>query len=114
MMDDVIKLISTGTPTYDEYGNEILSRTERQVFCIVNSVNRTEFYQAAQNDLQPEYIFVISHYKDYEGEKELLYTDWTGTEKTYSVIRTYRNDDSIELTAVERIGNRNEASEESE
>ena len=113
-MDDVIKLISTGTPTYDEYGNEILSRTERQVFCTVNSVNRTEFYQAAQNDLQPEYVFVISHFKDYEGEQELLYNDWTGTEKEYTVIRTYRNGDSIELTAVERIGDRNTPPEESE
>lgn len=115
MMDDVIKLISTGAPTYDEYGNEVESKTERQVFCSVYSVGRTEFYQAAQNNLQPEYVFVISHYKDYEGEKDILYKDWTGTEKRYAIIRTYRNGDSIELTAVERIGiNADSSPEESE
>lgn len=114
MMDDVIKLIGTGTPAYDQYGNEIPTQIERQVFCSVYSVGRTEFYQAAQSNLQPEYVFVISHYKDYEGEKEILYKDWTGTEKLYTVIRTYRNGDSIELTAVERIGNRPVPGEESE
>lgn len=103
-MDDVIKLISTGTPTYDEYGNEIANETKRQVFCSVYSVGRTEYYQAAQNNLQPQYVFVISHFKDYMGEKELLYTDWTGKEKRYAVIRTYRNNDSIELTAEQRVG----------
>ena len=111
MMDDVIKLISTGTPVYDEYGNEIETETARQVFCSVYSVGRTEFYQAAQNNLQPELVFTISHYKDYQGEKEILYKDWTGTEKRYAVIRTYRNGDSIELTATERIGLDTEESE---
>lgn len=103
-MDDVIKLISIGADSYDEYGNEIIAETERQVFCQVNSVGRTEFYQAAQNNLQPEYVFHISNYRDYMGEKELIYTDWTGQTKRYSIIRTYRSGDSIELTATEKIG----------
>ena len=103
-MDDVIMLIGAGAPKYDEYGNEVCYEVRRQVFCSVYSVGRTEFYQAAQNNLQPELVFVISHYKDYEGEKELFYTDWTGVEKRYTVIRTYRNGDSIELTAVQRVG----------
>ena len=102
-MDDVIKLLSS-TYTTDEYGNQIESVTERQVFCDVRSVGRTEFYQAAQADMHPQYIFSISHYKDYLGEKELLYTDWTGKEKRYTITRTYRTDDRIDLTAEERIG----------
>ena len=41
-MDDVIKLLSY-TYTIDEYGNQkVESTTERQVFCQVNSVGRTE------------------------------------------------------------------------
>lgn len=104
-MDDVIKLISVTGYTYDSYGNEILTETERQVFCQVLSVGRTEFYQAAQYDMHPEYRFRLSHYRDYLGEKELLYKDWTGTEKRYDVIRTYRDGDAIEITAEERIGN---------
>lgn len=102
-MDDVIRLL-TPSYTYDEYGNEIVTNTERQVFCKVDSVGRSEFFQAAQNNLHPEYVFTISHYKDYQGEKELKYTSWDGTEKTYSIIRTYRSGDAISLTAEERIG----------
>ena len=103
-MDDVIKLISTATPTYDEYGNESEVETTRTVFCTVSSVGRTEFYQAAQSNLHPEYVFSLTHYKDYQGEQELLYTDWTNTEKRYSIIRTFRNGDRIDLTATEKVG----------
>lgn len=101
-MDDVIKLLSS-TYTYDEYGNQVETVTERTVFCQVYSVGRTEFYQAAQNNLHPSYVFSISHFRDYMGEKELLYTDWTGEEKRYVIIRTYRTNDRIELTAEERV-----------
>lgn len=103
-MDDVIKLLSS-TFTFDEYGNQIETTTARQVFCQVSDVSRTEFYQAAQNDMHPTYIFALSHYRDYLGEKECLYTDWTGEEKRYVITRTYRRNDRIELTAEERIGN---------
>lgn len=102
-MEDVIKLVKAGTPTFDEYGNAIPTETTRQVFCKVRSVGRTEFYQASQNDLFPSYVFVISHFKDYEGEKDVLYTDWTGEEKRYSVVRTYRDGNSIELTCEEKV-----------
>lgn len=107
MIDDVITLAAENSPAYDSYGNEILTPSKRDVFCRVRSVSRSEFYQAAQTDLHPTYIFSISHYKDYAGEKLVKYTDWTGKEKTYTVIRAYRLPDSdvIELTAEERINN---------
>lgn len=106
MTDDVIKLISATYAT-DTYGNQVETITERQVFCQVRSVGRSEFYQAAQNDMHPEYVFVLSHFMDYQGEKSLKYTDWTNTEKRYDIIRTYRPEDSteLEITAQERIGN---------
>lgn len=101
-MDDVIKLI-TSTYTFDDVGNPIETISTRIVYCKVRSVGRTEFYQASQNDLHPSYVFVISHYRDYMGEKDLFYTDWTGVEKRYSIVRTYRTGDSIELTAEEKV-----------
>lgn len=103
-MDDVIRLIAGTKVTIDEYGNQTITEETRTVFCKVNSVGRTEFYQAAQNDMHPEYLFHLSHFKDYLGETELYYTDWTGTEKRYTITRTYRRGDAIELTAEERIG----------
>lgn len=106
MIDDVITLIRESAPSYDASGNEIPTSTARQVFCQVRSVSRSEFYQAAQNGLHPEYIFVLSDYREYLGEKLLTYRDWTGTTRTYYVTRTYRPDgsNSIELTAEERVG----------
>ncbi len=106
-MDDVINLVSS-TYTYDKYGNRIYTKTYRQVFCKVRSISRSEFYQAAQNDLHPEYVFVISHYKDYQGESEITYRPWgSNADKTYKVVRTYRNaeSDELELVVEEKIGN---------
>ena len=102
-MDDVIRLISS-TYEYDEWGNEVETTTERPVFCRVRSIGRNEFYSAAQNNLHPSYVFILSHYRDYQNESELMYTDWTGTDKRYTITRTYRDGDAIELTAEERIG----------
>ena len=103
-MDDVIKLISVSYTT-DKYGNQIEKKTERQVFCKVGSVGRTEFYNAAQADMHPSFVFTLSHYKDYQNEKELAYTDWNGVERHYTITRTYITGDRIDLTAEERIAN---------
>lgn len=103
-MDDVIKLVSI-TYTKDKYGNQMPVRTERQVFCKVESIGRSEFYQAAQVDMKPSYTFVLSHFMDYHGERELLYKDWTGVEKNYEIVRQYRGKgDTQELVAEERTG----------
>lgn len=103
-MDDVIKLIAI-TFVADEYGNQIETRTERRVYCKVTSVGRTEYYEASQNDLHPSYVFVLSNYRDYLGEREIAYTDWTGVEKTYTVTRTYRTGDRLDITAEEKVRN---------
>ena len=69
-MDDVIRLVKTKY-TRDAEGNQIREDAERTVFCKVNSVARSEFYAAAQAGLHPEYIFVLSHFRDCEGEKSI-------------------------------------------
>lgn len=111
-MDDVIRLITTRY-TKDEEGNQIPHEEEREVFCQVNSVGRNEFYQAAQVDMHPEYLFILSHYKDYRNEKFIRYTDWMGRAVTLYVTRTYRvpGTDKIELTAEERTGHGHESEE---
>lgn len=107
-MDDIIKLLTLSYAP-DAAGNTVETVTgSRQVFCKVRSVTRSEFYQAAQADLHPDYIFTLSHYKDYQGEKALLYTDWTGSEERYEIVRVYRGTgDELEITAEKRIGNGN-------
>lgn len=105
-MDDVIILVKCAYKS-DEEGNQIEERSERTVYCKVSSTTRSEYYQAAQVDMHPQYIFTLSHYKDYCGEREVKYTDWTGCERNFVITRTYRvpGTDAIELTADERVGN---------
>lgn len=107
-MDDVLDLISNEY-TEDAELNQIQSGTRRTVFCQVSSVGRSEFYQAAQADMHPEYIFTLSDYKDYEGEKLAEYTDWRGIKHTLYITRAYRipGENTIELTAEERTGDGN-------
>ena len=109
-MDDVIILVKTPTYTRDEEGNMIPSTAERQVLCKNESVSRAEFYQAAQVGMHPEYIFVLSHYMDYEGENFIKYTDWTNTVHDLYVSRVYRRPGTteLEIVAEERTGHGNE------
>lgn len=86
------------TITQDEIGNEIETETETGIYCGLKSVGRTEFYNAAVNDLKPELIFVIHPY-EYNGEKKVEFEG-----ERYSVIRTYRASiEDMELTC-EKVG----------
>ena len=104
-MDDVIRLMTPGEPTYDDELNEKPNISYRTVFCQIRSVTRSEFYQAAQQNLHPSVIFVLSNAADYNGELQLEWTDPKGKNHVYDVIRTYQiqNSDELELTAEERI-----------
>ena len=104
-MDDVLTLISETYGT-DEEGNQIPAKNRRLVFCQASSVGRSEFYQAAQAGLHPEYIFTLSNFRDYKGEKHAEYMDWLGKKHVLYITRAYRipDGDAIELTCEERTG----------
>ena len=96
-MADVLILIAQAI-TVDEYGNEIATETERQVFCEVHSISQTEFYAAANTELNPEYRFDI-FFGDYQGEDVCLFNG-----ERYAIYRTYRAGDTLELYAERKIG----------
>lgn len=96
-MTDVITLI-TQTITTDKYGNEEATETERTVYCEVDSISQTEFYAAANTELNPEYRFTI-FFGDYEGESLVKFNG-----ARYSVYRTYRTGDNLELYTERKIG----------
>ena len=96
-MTDVITLV-TQTITTDKYGNEVAKETERTVFCEVDSISQTEFYAAANTELNPEYKFTI-FFGDYEGEEVVVFNG-----ARYSVYRTYRTGDNLELYAERKTG----------
>lgn len=97
---DIITLISV-TTSRDEYGVMQESETSTQVYCSVNSVTQTEFFEGGRNGLNPEYRFTMFK-PDYNGQTIVEYNN-----NRYSVYRTYygRND-TIELY-VERKGGTN-------
>lgn len=110
-MDDVAILIKRTVSRYDDDMNRIYIEEERQVFCQVHGITRTEFYAAAVADLHPEIVLRLSDYLDYQGEDLVKYHD-----ELYSVIRTYRDrsgssggmdQNAIELILTKKVGNGN-------
>jgi len=95
---DIITLYKD-TVTYDDYGVAVKTRTGRDVFCKVDSVTRSEFFEAGRNGLNPEYRITM-FFGDYEGETLVGYNG-----KNYSVYRTYQaKTDIIELYVERRVG----------
>ena len=95
-----ITLISE-TKTQDEYGVWRSTGTERTVFAQVDSVTRSEFFEAGRNGLNPEYRFTL-FFADYDGERTVKYNG-----NAYGIYRTYHaRTDIIELYA-ERKGGTN-------
>lgn len=101
MIDDVIFLVSA-TQTQDEYGIYQQTETLRRVFAKVNSISRSEFYNAGRDGLNPSYEFTVFH-GDYELETECFYNG-----DRYAIYRTFRvpGTDDMELY-VERKGGTN-------
>ena len=97
MYDSIIKLIAVESVT-DEYGDTGGHEVEREVYAQTKSIGRTEFYQAQAVGAKPEIKFCIADYLDYHGEKKLKYTDDLGKEDIYTVIRTYRTGNELEIT----------------
>lgn len=96
-MNETITLI-TVTQTPDEYGDLVATETAREVFARMGSIGMKEFYQAQAAGLQPELKFVLADYLDYEGETLVEYNG-----QRYRVLRTYRNDQELELTIYREV-----------
>ena len=91
---DVLTLISENPAAHGVF--ESVSETPRQVYCSVRSVGMTEAYTALSNGLKPQFVFTLTDYSDYQGEKICVYNG-----VRYRIIRTYRNNQGIELTVEE-------------
>ncbi len=97
---NVIYLIAA---TKEQDANGVWRKTysRRQVFCQVDSVSASEFFEGGRNGLNPEYRMTV-FYADYNGETELEYDG-----ENYAIYRRYqRRDDNLELY-VERKGGTN-------
>ena len=92
MRADVIDLV---TETASAHGvHDAVTETARTVYCTVRSVSRSEFYNALNAGVQPEYVFVLALAEDYQGERVVRYHG-----QKFRVVRTYMTeDDGIEIT----------------
>lgn len=99
-MDDVITLLGDKKIEYDDEGNQIVTREERTVFCFAESINRSEFYAAANAGLKPEWTITLALSIDYNGETLARFHG-----DLYSIIRTYQDGDAVELTLERKAGN---------
>lgn len=97
MFDNVIKLVSE-VKTTDEYGDTHVTKNEKVVFAELKSIGQSEFYQAQAVGLKPEIKFVLQDYLEYNNEQIVRFTEFgKETEEEYTVLRTYRNNNLIEL-----------------
>ena len=101
MYDSIATLKGEPTSTYDEYGNEVITYKDTQVYVMPKGVYQAEYYNAGQLGIHPSITFVLTNKADYNGERLI---EWEG--KSYNVIRTdwTAQRDSISLICEERIG----------
>lgn len=89
------------TQTQNDYGVWESTTAEREIFCTVDSVTRSEFFEGGRNGLNPELVFTV-FFGDYQDEDTLIYEG-----KAYGIYRTYQGDnDDLELYC-ERKGGTN-------
>ena len=92
---DILTLIEEVQGSHGRF--EDATERRRDVYCTVRSVGMRESYEAMSHGLRPEWVFVLTHSFEYQGEKRCEYH---GIE--YTVLRTYVTEaDGIEIT-VER------------
>jgi SPP1 family predicted phage head-tail adaptor len=102
MYDSIATLKGEPTVSYDEYGNEVITYSENEVFVMPRGVYNAEFYNAAQAGLHPSITFELTNKADYNGERLIV---WNGV--SYNVLRTdwTAQRDKISLICEERVHN---------
>ena len=94
----VINLVSE-TYSQNSRGSVIVTENTKQVYCQVNSVTASEFFEGGRNGLNPELRFTMFSY-DYSGEKIIEYLG-----ERYTVYRVYKGrNDTLELYVERRQG----------
>lgn len=99
MRADVIDLIKENRTGHGVH--EVVTDTARTVMCMVESVRRSEYYDASNAGYRPEFVFKLALAEDYQDERLVKYHG-----QRFRVVRTYRTEDEgIEIT-VERSDER--------
>lgn len=92
--DDVCYLIKEEPSPHGLFDQK--TRTERMVYCRVNSVTSADYWRAQTAGVDLSVVFILSDYLEYDGEKLIRWG-----ERYYSVVRTYVNQNEIEISCEE-------------
>lgn len=96
-MNDIIYLV-TKEYEEDDIGQDISVRTEQEVFCEILSISQSEFHQAAQSGLKPQYKVKLWQ-EEYNGQDEVRIG-----EDYFTVYRNYTSNGMVELYLEKRGG----------
>lgn len=95
---DVLELVIK-TQTKNDLGIFETTEEKKKIFCSVESIGASEFFNAGQNGHKPSLKFTVNRY-EYSGESVVEYK---GTR--YSVYRTYiKKGEAIELYCEKDVG----------
>jgi len=99
MWKDTIELGNTTETVI--YGEAISTFAYREVFANEKSIKQSEFYQAASVGLKPELMYEIRSF-EFDNDEKVRIGGITG--KEYSIVRTYKKGEIIELTLSAIVG----------
>lgn len=94
---EVCFLITT-THTRDDNGIMQASETEQRVFCNVQSVSASEWFEGGRSGLNPAYRFTMFE-PDYNGQEIVRFNG-----VRYAIYRTYRTKDNMIELYVQKEG----------
>ena len=97
---DIVTLVKIADGGQDDDGFPVAGKeTKTEVFCNMQSVKATEFFQAAEHGVNAVHTAVLHSY-EYDGEK---FADYNGIR--YAVYRAYEKQDkeTVELTLAENV-----------
>lgn len=87
------------TYTADSIGQMVATEVTSQVYCNVQSVSQSEWFNGSQNGLRPE-LKITMFAPDYEGQKTVEFEG-----ERYGIYRTYlRQDELLELYLERKTG----------
>lgn len=88
-LDDLVTLRMKKKTGTDAIGNPVVSNLDTEIWCADTPASQSEFYQAAQQHIRPEYVLVVNS-DEYNGEEVAIFY---GTQLT--IYRNYPRPDGF-------------------
>lgn len=90
MISGIAQLVNVAY-SYDEIGQAVKAETLTEIYVEERSITRQEWTEAGRNGFNPS-IELVTPFMNYDGQEEIEYSG-----VRYSIYRTYRTGDNVEL-----------------